>query len=197
MIKNWRYERDEHLRRVTLRLARHIREYYEETGYSHSRFFDSMFIPDELVTVGISEAARSSPVQNRRREHVVSLKVIMDYVLDMIEINKEDSEISKFIFHHTQTVFITIDEAREIDMGSGKQNMPAGMDWAPYHDIYSRLSKIPWSRCDGRPIEDPAPSALQAEGQELRESCKPIRRVRLERALANRRAQRPSKDLTT
>jgi len=188
-MKNWRYERDEHLRRVTLRLAKHVREYYEEIGYSHSRFFDSMFIPDDLVSVGISEAAKLYPDRKRRREHVVPLKVIMDYVLDMIELKKDDTEIAGFIAHHTKIVILTIEEAARIDVGSGKQNMPTG--WVPYHDIYDRLNKarIPWQRYDGGPINEEIPSTLQAEGRELHEACHPVRVFRHRRNLDEKRAR--------
>lgn len=138
------YSKAERLERASLRVAVHIRELWEETGKSHSRLLDGLFLPDQLVLAGHSHAFSGTG----RREHVVPLRVVINECKRLIEKeHASDQAVAAFIRNHVKIVMISHEECERLDRRdpskqskSLKQRMPD--DWEIGHDIFARLEAV-------------------------------------------------------
>lgn len=125
------------------------REQRERTGgkplggdfWFHTGLFD-MLIPDSVIVIGETEASKQDGAK-RRREHVVPRLVVASRCMAMLDEGKTREDVACFLQTFLKIVFVSLQEAREIDAPSRaqKKDMPPGSGewWNNPESIYVRL----------------------------------------------------------
>lgn len=132
------YTPEERLRRAAWRAAIVIRSMWQEKGSSDTRLVERPIIPDDLTIVGRSKNFTGSG----KREHIVPRKIIVDHCHRMLEAEDSDATIERmavFIVEHLKIVWVTDEEADELNRPGIKQSMPS--DWTIGGDVFARLNK--------------------------------------------------------
>jgi hypothetical protein len=129
------YTEEQLIQRAFLRVARNIRDIYEENRNSDTRLFIEPFIPNRFVIVGQSKAGRE------HMEHVVPCLVIRDKCHEMFDKHESVEAVAVFIRKFLKVVWISKAEQAKLDKGCNlnlRQRMPDGWTFEN-GDVFERL----------------------------------------------------------
>lgn len=118
-----KFSKAERQARTFLRVAKVMREVWEEKGSTDTRLLMEPLVPDELVQVGESLQGID------HKEHVVPRLVICQLCHQVFENGGSDLEAADIIARLLKIVRISKAEQRKLDLELGlKQTMPQGWD---------------------------------------------------------------------